>query len=168
MRAPVKHSSGKATTWEYPDGEWLEHHYTALGKSACKIAREIGASHPTIAWWLYLFDIPSRTLTQACRLSVSKRGAVALGRNSRKAAGARARRLMRRLEVPEVCAWCHSLNEPLEVHHRDHDRFNNDPGNLQYLCRGCHLLETRIRVLLKQDKINLTCKDRTMVIEFKE
>ena len=33
---------------------------------------------------------------------------------------------------------------PLEVHHRDGDRANNDPSNLEALCggpRGCHARE---------------------------
>ena len=30
---------------------------------------------------------------------------------------------------------------PLEVHHRDGDRANNEPGNLEPLCPDCHLAE---------------------------
>ena len=30
---------------------------------------------------------------------------------------------------------------PLEVHHRDRDRANNDPANLEAICKSCHIRE---------------------------
>lgn len=35
------------------------------------------------------------------------------------------------------CERCGTENE-LEIHHRDGDRENNDPGNLELLCKPCH------------------------------
>lgn len=36
-----------------------------------------------------------------------------------------------------VCMMCG--NRKADVHHRDGDRRNNDPANLQPLCRSCHI-----------------------------
>lgn len=37
-----------------------------------------------------------------------------------------------------VCERCRATDVDLELHHIDHDLFNNDPENFQLLCRGCH------------------------------
>lgn len=39
--------------------------------------------------------------------------------------------------LDQVCAKCGSL-ERLLVHHKDHDRRNNELSNLQILCKRCH------------------------------
>ena len=41
---------------------------------------------------------------------------------------------------PWRCERC-GTGPPLECHHRDGDRTNNAPGNLEALCLGCHLRE---------------------------
>jgi hypothetical protein len=42
----------------------------------------------------------------------------------------------------EYCAECGcSIFAVLEVHHKDKDRSNNDPSNLEVLCANCHTLE---------------------------
>ena len=49
-----------------------------------------------------------------------------------------------RLSVLDAAGWrCERCGNgpPLEVHHRDCDRSNNDPANLEALCSGCHLWE---------------------------
>lgn len=38
------------------------------------------------------------------------------------------------------CMRCGSGND-LEVHHKDRDRDNNSPENLEVLCHGCHMEE---------------------------
>lgn len=51
-------------------------------------------------------------------------------------------RLRRR--VLDAVGWrCERCGDagPMEIHHRDRDRTNNDPANLEALCRGCHLAE---------------------------
>lgn len=42
----------------------------------------------------------------------------------------------------EACARCGSV-ESIEVHHKDRDRKNNTPSNLEVLCRKCHRSEHR-------------------------
>lgn len=37
----------------------------------------------------------------------------------------------------KVCAECGSI-EFLEVHHKDSNPFNNNPDNLEFLCKKCH------------------------------
>ena len=40
--------------------------------------------------------------------------------------------------------WCAECGTPAnEVHHRDGDVANNDPDNLESLCRSCHSSRTR-------------------------
>lgn len=51
----------------------------------------------------------------------------------------------------EECGWDkkHSITGrvPLEVHHIDGDKYNNERKNLQLLCRNCHALTPNFRVL---------------------
>lgn len=42
---------------------------------------------------------------------------------------------------PNKCDRCDVVNDDLVVHHKDRDRTNNAPGNLQILCVGCHWYE---------------------------
>ena len=51
------------------------------------------------------------------------------------------RALLKRHGAPEACAAC-SIEDKrvLVVHHRDSNRKNNKPENLQWLCRNCHCL----------------------------
>lgn len=37
-----------------------------------------------------------------------------------------------------VCGKQYDSNQRFELHHRDFDRTNNNPGNLQWCCAGCH------------------------------
>ena len=51
------------------------------------------------------------------------------------------RRLLKRCGKPEKCAICGIKNKQvLVVHHCDANRKNNDPENLQWLCRNCHYI----------------------------
>lgn len=53
---------------------------------------------------------------------------------------------------PPVCMMCGS--EKADVHHRDHNRKNNDPKNLQALCRSCHvILHNQERVITDMEAI---------------
>lgn len=49
--------------------------------------------------------------------------------------------IMLRRDVPRVCKLCAVQNiQALVVHHIDHSRKNNKPGNLCWLCHNCHFL----------------------------
>lgn len=62
MKAPKKRRQSTRARWDPPDRAWLEHHYHVLGKSACQIAREVGAgeSGQIVAEWLGQLGIPVR------------------------------------------------------------------------------------------------------------
>lgn len=45
-----------------------------------------------------------------------------------------------RKHLREKCEKCGS-HETLLVHHKDEDRYNNNPENLQTLCKRCHQIE---------------------------
>ena len=51
-----------------------------------------------------------------------------------------------------MCQLC-GLTTDLEVHHVDHDPFNNAWSNLLTLCRPCHMRHHRSRLTTKQKKI---------------
>ena len=40
----------------------------------------------------------------------------------------------------ECCGFVPTAACQMDVHHVDHDRSNNDPGNLMVLCANCHRL----------------------------
>ena len=48
-----------------------------------------------------------------------------------------------RTYIKESCERCGSKRF-LVVHHRDHDRQNNDPRNLETLCKSCHQKEHEV------------------------
>lgn len=43
----------------------------------------------------------------------------------------------RRYRALGVCVACGAA-PAVQRHHRDRDSFNNEPGNLAFLCRSCH------------------------------
>lgn len=53
--------------------------------------------------------------------------------------------------------FCMMCGDPkADVHHRDEDRKNNDPTNLQALCRSCHVTHHNIqRGIMKLEKARL-------------
>ena len=55
------------------------------------------------------------------------------------------RKAMARRDLVKACARCGFDKNPeiLGVHHKDRNRKNNDPGNLEVLCPNCHSLEHR-------------------------
>lgn len=47
-------------------------------------------------------------------------------------------------ELPNMCNRCGYNNvKALDVHHKDHNRDNNDISNLEILCCNCHAIEHR-------------------------
>jgi hypothetical protein len=42
------------------------------------------------------------------------------------------------LGKPKVCERCGRSDVPVEIHHKDRDRANNAPDNLEVLCINCH------------------------------
>lgn len=40
--------------------------------------------------------------------------------------------------MPEFCEDC-EVAPPLDRHHKDGDSSNNDPANVAFLCRRCHM-----------------------------
>ena len=65
----------------------------------------------------------------------------------RKAAGwnwwhAKKMRQQLTVERGHRCERCGATNCKLELHHIDHDLFNNEPDNFELLCRSCHARAT--------------------------
>lgn len=57
--------------------------------------------------------------------------------------GSRAYRRIAFEHYAQRCARCGYAAHPeiLQVHHKDRNRSNNDPNNLEVLCRNCHVVE---------------------------
>ena len=51
------------------------------------------------------------------------------------------RDIIRRLDIIEKCSRCGIDDKRLLiVHHKDSNRMNNKPENLEWLCRNCHAM----------------------------
>jgi 5-methylcytosine-specific restriction endonuclease McrA len=59
------------------------------------------------------------------------------------------RKNMKRRGMLKLCNRCgySAMPEILDVHHRDRDRTNNEPENLEVLCPNCHAIEHRINLI---------------------
>jgi len=116
--------------WNPPSEEWLKYHYVTLDKTGREIADEVGATRPTVIAWLKAVGIPIR--------SHQREG------QSERCFRERARKILEALSPPR-CAICGRVPEErlVEVHHLDDNPWNNNPDNLQWLCRGCHTREHR-------------------------
>jgi len=178
MKAPKKQvTSGGMVRWISPDKEWLEHQYVTLQKPIGALRKETKAHWNTIQGWLRGAGIQLRTLEETYAIQAQR---VTGSKNPRWDGGYSegyvhklARRILEEAGVPVECSWCSQglvkgkRGGSIEVHHKDHCRDHNELSNLCYLCHTCHDLEKGLWHLLKQDKIDLTCEDRTMVIRFK-
>ncbi len=59
-----------------------------------------------------------------------------------------------RASKKDTCERCRFEAEDscqLDVHHRDHNKRNNDPSNLQTLCANCHRLHHRLHYLATKE-----------------
>lgn len=65
----------------------------------------------------------------------------------------------------EVCGC--EYNEHFELHHKDGNRFNNEPNNLQWLCNSCHKkAHYKMGRTKKDTKGRLVAEDEVISIEY--
>ena len=84
-----------------------------------------------------------------CTRALMRRSARSKGNEATlQAARGRAQRLL----AAARCARCGSTRH-VDVHHRDRNVFNNDPANLEPLCRKCHAAEHRRPWRLSADQV---------------
>jgi len=86
-----------------------------------------------------------KTCSSACRSELSI--ACRVNRKGDDATPQSARGRARRKTVITSCVQCgyNGTSRRIEVHHRDGNPYNNQPENLEVLCRACHGLRHRIR-----------------------
>lgn len=176
MKAPKKLYEGRYTgrqQWTPPDDEWLYEQYWRQEKSSNQIAKELSCRPGIVLRWLSTSSVRIRTYEEcderhSLRMSGEGNPAYVNG-TDRGASSKRCRNALWDSEIPEECSFCGAsvYQERLEAHHKNHNRGDDSLGNLCWLCRDCHKLETHVWRLLKQDKIDLECEGRTMVIRFK-
>ncbi len=147
---------------ETPSKEELERAYSGQGMKDA--GKEFGVGVTTFAMWLRIRGIPAKREGQP--------------RTDHPAEGTliwRARQLMKASGIPKKCTWCGTKDSgrwrkgkqlSLSGHHKDHDLSNEDLENLQYLCLACHKLESWAWTAWKAGKIQLTGRDRSMILEF--
>jgi len=164
MKAPINlrdtETWRQKSRWISPDREWLVDQYETQGKFVNEIADDLSASWYTVAIWLEAEGLKIR--------------GDRLGKNNPAWRGGRTRNygrdLLRRSGGSVECSWCRAKSKKaydMHLHHKDHNKHNNTLENLCWLCGACHRLETALWNLLKLDKIDLACEDRTMVVTFK-
>jgi hypothetical protein len=68
---------------------------------------------------------------------VRKRAEAITGEKNYLWKGGLSRRKYREVVKKEMCATC-GRKKNLVIHHKDLDHYNNDPNNLEVLCRSCH------------------------------
>ncbi len=180
MKAPKKLYEGKyryTRQWELPDREWLVDQYHTQDQSADQIAAVVGCRQNHVLRWLGRLSISTKSKAaqgerHARLMSGPGNPAWVDGYYAELGSGGRSRvcqRALRRSGVLEVCCWCGVSveDERLEAHHKDHNPKNSVLANLQWLCVTCHRFESYLWRLWKQDKLDLQCEGRTMVINFK-
>lgn len=145
--------------WIEPGKSWLKSQLSQ--KSMNALADELGCGWWTVDLWVRKLRI-DYDRSRVGERNPSWKGGTSRG-HGRKAIG--------QAGVLEQCIWCSQSREgaySMHLHHKDHDKRNNKLENLCWLCDHCHRLETALWNLLKKDKIDLECKDRTMVIKFRD
>jgi hypothetical protein len=139
MIAPLKYYQGKRVRFIPPDREWLEYHYLVLNKSSEEMGQMIESNRTYICNQLKKAGVPIkpksvRDANHSMRMS---------GEGNPAWNGGTANnyhiRLMKRIREKR-CQWC-GATERVEVHHKDHNRRNGAPDNLEWLCRPCNRVE---------------------------
>lgn len=134
-----------------PDGE---------GKTEDQLCIEFNVSRPTVRKWLKEYNlIQPHSLRHSHRMSGKNNPAYTNG-NSHRYVG----RSLTKVK-PKVCEWC-KTKENVQIHHVDHNRENNDLGNLMWLCHSCNMLEAFIWQLEQTNRIKIEHKENVLTIEF--
>lgn len=144
-----------------PAHKWLYQQYAGLKRSTAELASEFDVHQSTIQGWLRDAGVPKRPPGRYTG-------------NSATWERVKAKRALLNSNVPYRCSWCGAYEDTslgrkgaLNMHHRDHNRFNSNLDNLIWLCFTCHRLETALWHAVKDRKIELSCRNRAMTITFK-
>jgi hypothetical protein len=97
-----------------------------------------------------LVDRGSVNRNKAC--SKACLGILTRGTNNPQWKGGRSPRYYRK-HLKDACERCGTTSR-LVIHHRDTDRSNNEPGNLETLCRRCHQIHHKCSTNFKAAKLD--------------
>jgi len=163
MIAPIKrHSRWYKCDW--PDREWLWHHYMELDKSGAELEEEFGIPRYRFYGWFSHYGIkkPRRLLLERHSRRMSGAGNPAW-------VGGTTAKYWKKVALKRFseCQWCGSKDR-LELHHIDHNPKNNDPSNHAILCKPCNRVEAYMWRLQNDGRAEITFypTEHKMTIQF--
>jgi transposase-like protein len=137
--------------------EWMVRKYEVEGLNYSEIARIVGATPQSVYQAILRLGLAPRGISEAklTRPCFARRKDPAI--LSEVALRARARRSVKH----GPCVICGAFGQ--DVGHKDHDIRNNEPDNLERLCRQCHSLQHKIEsdILFKiaNEKLGVKWRD---------
>ena len=161
MKEPQCKKAGVYNRWTPPDLEWLEYQYGTLNKSGNTIAEEVGCDTSTVMQWRNLLGIPVSTGKELASKKQSTRR-----KNlpyTHTAPGQK--RDMDRWGFERICKWC-GTTKNIQLHHKNHNPRDGRPKNMVWLCKNCHLLETRMWQIRKAGKAKVSVSNKIITIDF--
>lgn len=119
-----------------------------------------GVSDPTIRRWIDEFGLQQPFSERHSKRMYGEGNPAYLNGNS-------LRYIRRRLSrtKPAVCEWC-GTTKKVQVHHVNHNKENNDPDNLMWLCGPCNRLEAQLWALEQTGRATRHFENNRLVIEF--
>ena len=113
--------------------------YLGSGLSQAKVAAIIGIRQESISYCCRKYDIKWERVYVEQRGEANPNFQGGLARSTiERLTRAVLANAKRDLFTCESCGF-HNLNEELPRHHKDRNRANNSPDNLEILCQSCHM-----------------------------
>ena len=139
----VRHPLGSVP---YHDADWLREQVETKGRTWQEIADEFNVARNTIGYFIKKYGIvtPNEPHQRRGVTCGPKHHNWQGGKDAYISTGGAGWRVVRREAKERTGYTCERCGQrpaklhALDVHHKDGNRQNNDPGNLIVLCRSCH------------------------------
>lgn len=153
-------------SWSKPEPqyEWLRVHYQlppdGLGWTLHQIAEGCQVSLPTVRRWLKEMGLTQGFSARHSRRTSGEGNPAYRNGDSQRYVK---KELGRRQSL--VCIWC-GTEDDIQVHHLDHNRSNNKPENLTWLCRHCNLVEAHLWALSHKGRAQVEWEGNMLIVRF--